>query len=143
MIGTFHNVDFSDKNVLLVWLEGGKHLEKIVEELKKVNDKIGSLQLEQIDRLKLGKHSLEVSLIYINRVGLAFVVYSLLVTKEFALRVDVYVASTVYNLGVGSTDVPQPLFWVEKKFSCDQTNIQHVSTTPTFQNGCQVYIFTF
>lgn len=56
MIGTLHNVDFSNKNVLLVWLEGGDHLEKMVEELKRVNDKIGSLQLEQIDRLKLGKH---------------------------------------------------------------------------------------
>lgn len=58
MIGTLHNVDFSDKNVLFVWLEGGDHLEKMVEELKRVNDKIGSLQLEQIDRLKLGKHKL-------------------------------------------------------------------------------------
>lgn len=61
MIGTLHNVDFSDKNVLLVWLEGGDHLEKMVEELKRVNDKIGSLQLEQIDRLKLGKHKLKPS----------------------------------------------------------------------------------
>lgn len=76
------------------------------------------------------KHSLEVSLIYINRVGLAFVVYSLLVTKEFALRVEVYVASRVYNLGVGSTDVPLPLFWAEKKLLCDQTLITNTLAQP-------------
>lgn len=55
MVATLHNVDYSEKNVLLVWLEGGENLEKMVEELKRVNNKIGSLQLEQIDRLKLGK----------------------------------------------------------------------------------------
>jgi len=51
-----NDVDVTGKSVLLIWVEGGEKLQETVTELKKNYDKIGNLQLEQIDRLKLANH---------------------------------------------------------------------------------------
>lgn len=41
------------RNILVVWVNGGEKLEGWFNELKKTHK--GNVQLEQIDRLKLGK----------------------------------------------------------------------------------------